>query len=77
MLKIYLDQNVISKLKWNEYSGLRGYLLEVKDYFIFPYSRAHLMDLYKSKDEAPQKYSEDIKTITCLCGNHASIWVLC
>ena len=28
------------------------------------------MDLYKSKDEAPQKYSEDIKTITCLCGNH-------
>lgn len=70
MLKIYLDQNVISKLKWNEYSGLRGYLLEVKDYFIFPYSRAHLMDLYKSKDEAPQKYSEDIKTITCLCGNH-------
>ena len=70
MLKISLDQNVISKLKWNEYSGLRGYLLEVKDYFIFPYSRAHLMDLYKSKDEAPQKYSEDIKTITCLCGNH-------
>lgn len=70
MLKIYLDQNVISKLKWKEYSELRGYLLEVKDYFIFPYSRAHLMDLYKSKDEAPQKYSEDINTITCLCENH-------
>ena len=70
MLKIYLDQNVISKLKWKEYFELRGYLMEVKDYFIFPYSRAHLMDLYKSKDEAPQKYNEDIKTITSLCENH-------
>ena len=70
MLKIYLDQNVISKLKWKDYSELRGYLIEIKEYFVFPYSRAHLMDLYKSKDEAPQKYSEDIKTITSLCENH-------
>ena len=70
MLKIYLDQNVISKLEWKDYSELRGYLIEIKEYFVFPYSRAHLMDLYKSKDEAPQKYSEDIKTITSLCENH-------
>ena len=56
MLKIYLDQNVFSKLKWKEYSELREYLMEVRDYFIFPYSRAHLMDLYKSKDDAINKY---------------------
>ena len=70
MLKIYLDQNVISKLKKKEYSELRGYLMEVKDYFIFPYSRAHLLDLYKSQDDALDKYSEDIDTITSLCENH-------
>ena len=70
MLKIYLDQNVFSKLKWKEYSELREYLMEVRDYFIFPYSRAHLMDLYKSKDDAINKYIEDIKTMTYLCGNH-------
>lgn len=49
MLKIYLDWNIISYLKNEEYHELRNYITQVKDYFIFPYSRAHIQDLYQSK----------------------------
>ena len=50
MLKIYLDWNIISYLKEEEYIDLRNYIAEVKDFFVFPYSKAHLQDLYQSKD---------------------------
>ena len=40
MLKIYLDWNIISYLKKEEYIDLRNYIAEVKDFFVFPYSRA-------------------------------------
>ena len=71
MLKIYLDWNIISYLKEEEYIDLRDYIAEVKDYFVFPYSRAHLQDLYQSKSPTNTvKYEQDLETLTDICETH-------
>ena len=71
MLKIYLDWNIISHLKEEEYIDLRDYIAEVKDYFVFPYSRAHLQDLYQSKSPTNTvKYEQDLETLTDICETH-------
>ena len=57
MLKIYLDWNIISYLKEEKYIDLRNYIAQVNDFFVFPYSRAHIQDLYQSKSPtAPYPY---------------------
>ena len=56
MLKIYLDWNIISYLKKEEYIDLRNYIAQVKDFFVFPYSRAHIQDLYQSKDNSKNEH---------------------
>lgn len=71
MLKIYLDWNIISYLKNEEYHELRNYITQVKDYFIFPYSRAHIQDLYQSKSPTNIiKYEQDLDTLTWICQTH-------
>ncbi len=71
MLKIYLDWNIISYLKNEEYHELRNYITQVKDYFIFPYSRAHIQDLYQSKFPTNIiKYEQDLDTLTWICQTH-------
>lgn len=45
MLKIYLDWNIITHLKDEQNSDLFTFLQTNKDYFIFPYSKAHIKDL--------------------------------
>ena len=71
MLKIYLDWNIISYLKEEEYIDLRNYIAEVKDYFVFPYSRAHLQDLCQSKSPTNTvKYEQDLETLTDICETH-------
>ena len=71
MLKIYLDWNIISYLKEEEYIDLRDYIAEVKDFFVFPYSKAHLQDLYQSKSPTNTvKYEQDLETLTDICETH-------
>lgn len=71
MLKIYLDWNIISYLKKEEYIDLRNYIAEVKDFFVFPYSRAHLQDLYQSKSPTNViKFEQDLETLTEICQTH-------
>jgi hypothetical protein len=71
MLKIYLDWNIISYLKKEEYIDLRNYIAEVKKFFVFPYSRAHLQDLYQSKSPTNVvKFEQDIETLTEICQTH-------
>lgn len=71
MLKIYLDWNIISHLKEEGYKDLRNYLTQVKDFFIFPYSRAHIQDLYQSKSPSNiVKFEQDIDTLTDICQTH-------
>ncbi len=71
MLKIYLDWNIISYLKKEEYIDLRNYIAEVKEFFVFPYSRAHLQDLYQSKSPTNIiKFEQDLETLTDICHTH-------
>lgn len=71
MLKIYLDWNVISNLKKDENSDILNTIIQYKDYFIFPYTRAHLQDLYQSKVEGNENlFNEDIQRLSYICGNH-------
>ena len=71
MLKIYLDWNIISYLKEEEYLDLRNYIAEVKEFFVFPYSRAHLQDLYQSKSPTNVvKFEQDLETLTYICQTH-------
>ena len=71
MLKIYLDWNIISYLKEEEYIDLRNYIEQVKEFFVFPYSRAHLQDLYQSKSPTNiVKFEQDLETLTNICQTH-------
>ena len=71
MLKIYLDWNITSYLKEEEYLDLRNYIAEVKEFFVFPYSRAHLQDLYQSKSPTNVvKFEQDLETLTYICQTH-------
>ena len=71
MLKIYLDWNIISYLKKEEYIDLRNYIMQVKEFFIFPYSRAHIQDLYQSKSPTNVvKFEQDLETLTDICQTH-------
>lgn len=71
MLKIYLDWNIISYLKKEEYEDLRNYLAQVNDFFVFPFSRAHIQDLYQSKSpNNTEKFEHDLDTLTDICQAH-------
>lgn len=71
MLKIYLDWNIISYLKKEEYKDLRNYLAQVNDFFVFPFSRAHIQDLYQSKfPNNTEKFEHDLDTLTDICQAH-------
>jgi hypothetical protein len=71
MLKIYLDWNIISYLKEEKYIDLRNYIAEVKELFVFPYSRAHIQDLYQSKSPTNVvKFEQDLDTLTEICQTH-------
>ena len=71
MLKIYLDWNIISYLKNEEYNDLRDYITQIHEFFIFPYSRAHIQDLYQSKSPTNiVKYEQDLDTLTDICQTH-------
>lgn len=71
MLKIYLDWNIISYLKKEEHIDLRNYIAQVKEFFVFPYSRAHIQDLYQSKSPSNVvKFEQDLDTLTDICQTH-------
>lgn len=71
MLKIYLDWNIISYLKNEKYNDLRAYITQINEFFIFPYSRAHIQDLYQSKSSTnTAKYEQDLDTLTDICQTH-------
>ena len=70
MLKIYLDWNIITHLKDEQNSDLFTFLQTNKDYFIFPYSKAHIKDLLVSKDANNNYYEQDFQLLTEICEHH-------
>lgn len=50
---------------------MRKYIAQVKDFFVFPYSRAHIQDLYQSKSPTNVvKFEQDLDTLTDICQTH-------
>ena len=70
MLKIYLDWNIITHLKDEQNSDLFAFLLENKNKFIFPYSKAHIKDLLVSKDANNNYYEQDFQLLADICEHH-------
>ena len=70
MLKIYLDWNIITHLKDEQNSDLFTFLMANKEYFIFPYSKAHIKDLLVSKDANNNYYEQDFQLLTEICEHH-------
>ena len=70
MLKIYLDWNIITHLKDEQNSDLFTFLMANKEYFIFPYSKAHIKDLLVSKDANNNYYEQDFQLLTDICEHH-------
>ena len=70
MLKIYLDWNIITHLKDEQNSDLCTFLQTKKDYFILPYSKAHIKDLLVSKDANNNYYEQDFQLLTEICEHH-------
>lgn len=69
MIKIYLDWNIISKLKRKEGEELKNALMKNKNSFVFPFSAAHLRDLRRG-DQAHEGYGLDKAKLSELCGTH-------
>lgn len=69
MIKIYLDWNIISKLKRKEGKELKNALMKNKNSFVFPFSAAHLRDLRRG-DKAHEGYGLDKDKLSELCGTH-------
>lgn len=71
MQKIYLDWNVITKLKFNNEKS-RELLLAIEEYrgfFVFPYSMAHLHDLRRGDKNNPG-YNMDFENLCTICETH-------
>ena len=71
MLKIYLDWNVITKLKFNKEDSreLFNAIEEYRGFFVFPYSMAHLHDLRRGNPKC-QGYSMDLDNLCTICETH-------
>ncbi|MBB6003417.1 hypothetical protein [Arcicella rosea] len=74
MIRIYLDWNVISNFKKNDFKELKDFITNNKNKFIFPYSPAHFRDLMKSFSPENQYFNEDLKSLEYLSENHLMEW---
>lgn len=70
MKKIYLDKNILSYLKQDKYKHILDYIKANKEFFVFPFSYAHLQDLYVSKEGGNKSFNDDIKLMDEICGDH-------
>lgn len=74
MIRIYLDWNVISNYKLQEFSELRNFVSTNRDALQFPYSPAHFKDLMKSYHSENKFFEEDLNNLEYLCETHLLRW---
>lgn len=70
MLKVYLDWNVITHLKDDSNKDLLTFLTNNRERVVFPYSIAHVKDLFASNPENNPDYKRDVELLTMLSANH-------
>ena len=74
MIRIYLDWNVISSYKREEFKEIRNFILQNKDILQFPYSPAHFKDLMKSYVPDNEYFNEDLSNLEYLSEKHLLRW---
>ena len=73
MIRIYLDWNIISKLKTPEFKEIFEFFTKNSNCFSIPFSPAHFEDISKSDFPGNEKLIEDITNMEVLCHtNHLS-----
>jgi hypothetical protein len=74
MIRIYLDWDIISKLKTQEFNSLFEFIKTHKRLLQFPYSPAHFNDLMKSYKPENEKFFEDLDNLEYLAVKHFLRW---
>ncbi|MDR0232403.1 MAG: hypothetical protein LBI82_09835 [Dysgonamonadaceae bacterium] len=74
MIRIYLDWNVVSNFKKPEFSEIRKFVAEHKDYLQFPYTPAHFKDLMKSHYPDNIFFNSDLESLEYLSEKHLIQW---
>jgi hypothetical protein len=74
MIRIYLDWSVISNFKKDEFSEIKEFISEHKDYLQFPYSPAHFKDLMKSYTPENEYFKQDLQNLEYLSEKHLLRW---
>lgn len=74
MIRIYLDWNVISNFKREEFSELRDFIATHKDILQFPYTPTHFKDLMKSYKVGNDFFEKDLKNLEYLSKTHLLRW---
>ena len=74
MIRIYLDWNVVSNFKRSEFSEIREFIAEHKDYLLFPFTPAHFNDLMKSYHPDNSLFYLDLENLEYLSENHLLQW---
>jgi len=74
MIRIYLDWNVVSNLKRQEYKELKEFIIKHKQKLLFPYSPGHFNDLMKSYKPDNDLFFTDLDTLEFLSDKHLLRW---
>ncbi len=74
MIRIYLDWNVFSNLKKDEFLNFKQKILSHKTKLLFPYSPAHFHDLMKSFSPENKMFWNDLNTLDEISEKHLLRW---
>lgn len=74
MIRVYLDWNVISNLKRDEFKEIREFIAKNKNSLLIPYTPAHFQDLMKSYRPDNDLFKVDLDNLEYLSENHFLRW---
>ena len=74
MIRVYLDWSVVSNFKKPEFSEIRKFIAEHKDYLQFPFTPAHFKDLMKSYQPDNDLFNLDLENLEYLSEKHLLRW---
>lgn len=74
MIRIYLDWDIISNLKKDEFIDIFNFIKKNKNNFLIPFSPTHFNDLMKSYRPDNELFFQDIDTLEFLSDNHLLNW---
>jgi hypothetical protein len=74
MLRVYLDWDVISKLKLEPSRPLLEFLAGHKERILVPFTPTHFSDLMKSYKGVNPHFDNDLEMLGSICGRHFMQW---